>query len=72
MDEGTLVSVDEAIRELEKHGFYAEAVDGVDGVILANQEGCNAPLSPDTMDRVCDIDKDGNVRSLDVLAWLGY
>lgn len=70
MDETTLVSVDEAIEELKKHGVTVELCT-TEGQEQGSGSIC---LPPDQVGFVETITtyKDDEVSSLAIMEWLGY
>ena len=64
MDESTLVSVKDAIREIQQHGFDAFYDGG--GVLLGFGSGIVFP------EFVCNVNIDDECSSAKILQWLGY
>jgi len=63
MDESTLVSLKDAIREIRKHGF--DAFEG-GGVLMAFGQGITIP------EVVCNVHVGDECSSAKILQWLGY
>lgn len=74
MDEGTKISVPEAVKEIQKHHFRTDLRD----VHTVHKQGTREAIvsvNPwDTSDYevIAWVDNEGNVNSLDVMEWLGY
>ena len=62
-DETSMVSTDEAIREIQNHGFDAYVTAKT---LLAYGQGIMIP------EIVAEVNEDNNVSSKRVLEWLGY
>lgn len=64
MDEDTMGGVDEAIGEIEEHGFLAK--DNGDELLGSDN------VSPPEWEFVCSINEDREVETHRVMGWLGY
>ena len=67
MDDSTLVTVDEAVAEIESHDHK----QGLDfDVVVIN--GHRSIRDLDLAETIASIDDDGMAHSADIMGWLGY